>query len=221
MQRVVADLGKLLIRRHRQEHVGRLHADLEVVEIVLLKDVRVVQRAFHQRLGVRFAVFLQQVPLQRTRVHADPHRAAVIAGGPDDLLHALGTADVAWIDAQAGRAAVGRLDRPFVVEVDVRDDRHIDLVHDILEGDRTLLVGTGHADDVHASEFRPPDLRDGAGDVGGQRVGHGLHGDRGVVAHRHASDVNAAGLPPDDLLVRPIAHEVRSPYAAAREKARP
>jgi hypothetical protein len=43
MQRVVAYLGQLLIRRHRQEHIGRLHADLEVVEVVLLGDVGVIR----------------------------------------------------------------------------------------------------------------------------------------------------------------------------------
>ena len=58
------------------------------------------------------------------------------------------------------------------------------------------------------ASFGPPDLRDGAGHVGGQRVGHGLHGDRRAVAHRHAADVDAARLPPGDLLVRPIAHKV-------------
>ena len=54
-------------------------------------------------------------------------------------------------------------------------------------------------------------------DVGGQRVGHGLHRDRRAVAHRHAADMDAAGLPPDDLLVRPIAHATGSPSAAARD----
>ena len=64
MQRVIADFGQLLIRRDGQEHVRGFHADLEVVEIVLLENIGVVQRAFDQRFRVGFAVFLQQMPLQ-------------------------------------------------------------------------------------------------------------------------------------------------------------
>jgi hypothetical protein len=44
MQRVVRHVGRLLVGRDGEEHVGRLHADLEVVEVVLLQDVGVLAR---------------------------------------------------------------------------------------------------------------------------------------------------------------------------------
>ena len=64
MQWVVAGVGELLIRRNRQEDVGRLHADLELMEIVILQDARVIERRFDHRLRAGLAVLLEQVPLE-------------------------------------------------------------------------------------------------------------------------------------------------------------
>ena len=64
------------------------------------------------------------------------------------LLHPLGAADIARVDAQAGRAGLGRLDGAAVVEVDVGDERHVHLAHDLGQRRRALLVGHGDADDV-------------------------------------------------------------------------
>ena len=52
MQGVVADFGELLVGRDRQGHVGHLHADLEVVEIVLLEDVGVIEGNLTSALGL-------------------------------------------------------------------------------------------------------------------------------------------------------------------------
>ena len=48
----------------------------------------------------------------------------MILGGLDDFAHALGVADIAWVDAEAGGPGLGGFDAAFVVEVDVGDDRH-------------------------------------------------------------------------------------------------
>jgi hypothetical protein len=40
---MVANLGSLLTGRRREKYVGRLHADRDVVEIVLLSAIGVVQ----------------------------------------------------------------------------------------------------------------------------------------------------------------------------------
>ena len=96
----------MLIGGHGHEHVGGLHADLELVEVVVLQDAGVAQRALDHGLGAGLAVALQQVALQRAGVDADAHGAAVVAGGLDHLAHAVGRADVAGVDAQAGRAGL-------------------------------------------------------------------------------------------------------------------
>ncbi len=56
----------------------------------------------------------------------------------------------------------------------------------------------------------PLDLRDSRRDVGGQRVGHGLHGDRRVAADRHPADKNLPRFPAFDVLVGAIAHALCS-----------
>ena len=81
VQRAVDGLGQHLIGGDGQEDVGRLHADLEFVEVVILQDPGVVERALDHRLGTGLAVALQQFALQRAGVDADAHGAAVVARG--------------------------------------------------------------------------------------------------------------------------------------------
>ena len=206
MQRVVAGFGKLLVGRHREEDVGRLHADLELVEIVVLQDARMVERRFDHRLGARLAVLVEQVPLQRPGVDADAHGNAVILGGLDDLAHPLGAADIAGIDAQAGGAGVGRLDGALIVKVDVGDDRHPARSDDLVQCPGRVLVRAGDADDVDARLLAALDLRDGRLGIGGQGVGHRLHGDRRIAAHRHGPDHDLPRLAAHDIAIGTKAH---------------
>ncbi len=130
----------------------------------------------------------------------------MIARGLDDLFHPFIAADVAGIDAQAGRPAGSRFQRAPVMEMDVGDDRHIDLPDDVLQRQRAFLVRARDPDDIDPRGFRPFDLRDRAGHIGGQGIRHGLHRDRRAVAYRDFTDIDPAGLAPDDLLVGAITH---------------
>ena len=211
MQRVVARLGQLLIGGDGQEHVGRLHGDLELEEVVVLEDLGVVERALDHRLGAGLAVFLEQVALQRAGIDADAHRAAVILGRLDHLAHPLGRADIAGIDAQAGGAALGRLDGALVVEMDVGDDRH-------LRPARTMSFSAS-VDSSSGQETRTMsapaslqrlDLLDRRLDVVGERVGHRLHGDRRVAADRHLADMDLAAGAAVDVAIGANAHSSAS-----------
>ena len=113
-----------LIGRHRQERVGRLHRNLVFVEIQVIENLGVVERAFDHRFGAGLAIFLQQVRFQRAGIDADAHGAAMVLGRLHHFLHALGRADIAGIDAQAGGAVHRRLDGALVVEMDVGHDRN-------------------------------------------------------------------------------------------------
>ena len=115
-----------LIGGDGEEHVRGLHADLELVEVVVLAGCGRGERALDHRLGAGLAVFLQQVALQRAGIDADAHGAAVVLGRLHHLAHPVGRADIAGIDAQAGRARLGRLDRALVVEMDVGHERDLD-----------------------------------------------------------------------------------------------
>ncbi len=166
------------------------------------------QPAFHHRIRRRLAVLLQQVPLERARVHADPHRASIVPGGLDDLLDPTLIADIAGIDPQAGSTRLGGLDAAFVMKMNVRDDGHTDLAHDLPERRRARLVGDADANDVGAGLGRAVDLCDGACDVRRQCVGHRLHGDRraaadGDVAHHDPAAVTTVDVAPGaDRVVR-------------------
>ena len=125
VQRAVDGLGQLLIGGDGQEGVGRLHRDLELVEVVVLQDAGVVQGALDHGVGAGLAVFLQQFLLQRAGVDADAHGAAMVLGRLNDVADAVGRADIAGIDAQAGGARLGRLDAALVVKMDVGHERHL------------------------------------------------------------------------------------------------
>ena len=194
MQRAVHRFGKAVIGRDREEHVGRLHRDLVFVEIVILQQLDVVECALDQSFGARLAVFFQQVLLEAARVHADADRAAVRLGGAHDFGNAFGRTDIARIDAQAGRALVRRFKRALVVEVDVRDDRDIRRLGDLVEIRGRFLGRTGHANDVGAHVLAAADLVDRRPHVFGGRIGHGLHGNRRIAPDRDIADHDLAGL---------------------------
>ncbi len=206
MQWVVAGVGKLLISRDREENVGRLHADLEFVEVVVLQDARVVERRLDHRLRAGLAVFLQQVLLERAGIDADAHRHAVVPGRFHHLAHPLGAADIAGVDAQASRTRIGRFDGALIVEVDVGHDRHAGRLDDLVQRLRRILVGAGNPDDVDARFFAAADLLDRRVGVGGQRVGHRLHGDRRITTHRHGPDHDLPRLAAHDVAIGTNAH---------------
>ena len=198
MQRTVDRVGQQLIGGDGHEHVGSLHADLELVKVVILKDGRMAKGALDHGLRTRLAVALQQLALQRAGVDADPHRAAVVAGGLDDVNDPIGRADVAGIDPQARRAGLRRLDAALVVKMDVGDQGEAGLPGDRLERGRRVLVGTRHAHDVGPGLLELADLFQGRGRITGDRVGHRLHGDRRITPYRNAPDVDLAALPTID-----------------------
>ena len=142
MKRIIASFGEPLIGCDRKEDVRSFHADLELEKIVVLENLGVIECAFHHRFGTRLTVALQQLFLQRARVHADAHGHAVIFRGLHHISHTLRRTDVAGIDAQTCRPRLCRLDGPLVVEVDVGHDRHIGCPDNRLQRLRCILVRT-------------------------------------------------------------------------------
>ena len=191
MQRVVAGLGQLLIGGDGEEHVGRLHADLELVEVVVLAGCVAWSSALSTiASGQGSPYFSSRSRLERAGIDADAHRAAVVRGRLDDLAHPLGAADIAGIDAQAGGARLGRLDGALVVEMDVGDDRHLRRLRTIVVQRRgRFLVGAGDADDVDAGLLQRADLRRWSPSASAVSVlVIDLHRDRRVAADRHRAD---------------------------------
>ena len=67
---------------------------------------------------------------QRPCIHPDAEGTAVILGGFHHLGDALGIADIAGVDAQAGSACNGGFNGAFVVEMNVGHDGHRAFGHD-------------------------------------------------------------------------------------------
>ena len=130
----------------------------------------------------------------------------MVPGRLHDLAHPVGAADVAGIDAQAGRPRLGRFDGPLIVEMDVGHDRHLDGLHDGRQGRGRGLIGAGNPHDIDAGLLRPADLRDGRLGIGGQRIGHGLDRDRRIAADRHGSDHDPPRFAAHDVAIGPDTH---------------
>jgi hypothetical protein len=166
---------------------------------VVLEDSDMVQRAFDERLGAGFAIFLEQVLLEASCIDPDADRTAVGARGGDDLANPLFGADIAGVDAEAGRAGVGGFERALVVKMDVGDDRNARLADDLLESSGRRRGRAGHADDIGARLLAASDLVDRRTRVFGRGVGHGLDADRRVSANRHGADHDLPRLAPLDV----------------------
>jgi hypothetical protein len=115
------------------------------------------------------------MPLQRTTIHPDTHRTAMIAGGANDLAHTLLIANIAGVDPQAGSASFGRLNPAPVMKMDVGDNRHRALLADFMQGLCAVLVGAGYAHNVRTCLSRGVNLRQRGLYIGGQTIGHCLH----------------------------------------------
>ena len=160
----------------RVGHAGRLHRDLEVLELEAMHELDPLGRGADERLDGVGELEVAQVLGQRARVDADAQRRPVALGDLDDLGRLLGAADVAGVDAHAVRAGLDRLDRQRVVEVDVGDHRDRRVAHDRLQRLDVLLARDGDADDVGAGLGDPPDLVHRRAEVRRLGLGHRLDG---------------------------------------------
>ncbi len=181
------------------------------MEIVVLKNFGVTERAFDHRFGARLAVTLQQFLLQRTGIDTDAHRTAMVLGRLNDVLHALRVADIAGIDPQARRARDGRLDGALVVEMNVGHDGNLGGLADRLHRSRGFFVRTGNAHDIGAGFLNPANLLDSGPRVRGERIRHSLDADRRIAADSNVADVNLARLAPMNIAIGTNAHDNLSP----------
>jgi hypothetical protein len=95
VERAVDRIGELRIGGDREEDVAGFDRDLIFVEIMVLQQLDMVERAFDERLGAGLAIFFEQVLLEAAGVDADADRAAVGLGGADDFADAVAATDVA------------------------------------------------------------------------------------------------------------------------------
>ena len=199
MERAIHRVGQTHVRRHRKEHIAGFHRDLKLVKIVILEQLDMIKRAFHQRLGAGLAIFVEQVFLKAARVHPDADRAAIGLGRAHHFGHAFAAADIAGIDPQACRARIGGFQRALIMEMDIGHDRNARGAHDLAQRGGAFHIGARNADDIRARILAAADLVDRGDRIAGQRVGHRLHRDRRVAAHRNGADHDLARCAARDI----------------------
>src|SRR6266540_3125587 len=196
VERVLEALREEPVRLHRHRDVVRLERDLDLPVALVLEDADVPLGALHHPRRRRPAVPLDDVLLERARVHADADRHAPLARRLHDLAHALVRADVARVETDALDARGQRGERQAEVEVDVRDERDGRGPHELRQGPRGVGVRNREPDDVRARLGERAHLRERRSDVRRRRRRHGLDRDRGAAADRDPPDPDLAGGPP-------------------------
>src|SRR5690606_16718770 len=217
-QRLLDLGGEQAIGTDGHEHVGGLNADLEVLEVQLVEMIDMAQRRLQQGFGGWLAVLLLQVLLQRTGVDADADRDAVVTRRVDHRADAILTADVTGVDAQAINAQVSHPQGDLVIEMDVRHQRHVDLLADFAKGFGGLHTRHGYADDVGTDGFQLANLRDRGRHVAGLGIGHALHRNGCIAANQHRAHADLTGLSAYDRGL--LMHCVTS-YWPSRSRATP
>ena len=118
-----------------------------------------------------------------------------LRGGRDLLDLVVELADVARVHPHRGAAGLDRGEDVLGLEVDVGDHRDLRLARDRGQRVGVVLAGAGDAHDVAARRGELGDLLQGGVDVGGQRGGHRLDGDRVVGADTDRAHLQLPGLP--------------------------
>ena len=154
-----------------------------------------IHPAFDHRIGAWLAVFLKQVTFQRPCVDADADRTIIVPRGLDHLFDALFVADIAGVDPQTGGPRLGGFDSAFVVEMDIRHDRHRYLAHDLFQRLGAFDIRHRHTHDIGPHIGSSLNLRNRRFDIRRQRVRHRLHRDRRIAPDRHIPHHDLTGLP--------------------------
>ena len=190
MERIVHALAHEAVCCKSQRHIVRLERDLHIVEVQLLEHAYVLHRGRNERLRRNATVLRQHLVIERTGVDADADGDAPLTCRRNHLLDALRSADVARVDAQCRNALRHRLKCELVVEVNVGDERRLDLPHNIAEVLRCRHIGHGNAHNVAARRRELSDLLYRRLRVRRLGVAHRLDGDRRPASDGDISNVD-------------------------------
>ena len=165
------------------------------MEVVLLEQARLPDRAFDERLRGSLSVLLQDAGLERPRVHPDADGYARGLCRRRDLADlVVELADVPGIHTYGADPSVdGCEDIPWL-EVDVGDHRDLALARNDVQYIRVVLVRHGHAHDVAPGRRELGDLLQGRVDVRGLSGSHRLHAHLSVTADLHLANGDLASL---------------------------
>ena len=79
------------------------------------------------------------------------------------------------------------------MKMNIGDDGDIGRADNLFQRRRAFDIGAGYADDVDACILAPTDLINRGNGIAGQRIGHGLHRNRGIATDGDFADHDLAG----------------------------
>ena len=194
MQRIIAGCRQFPISVNHHQGIRRFNADFKFEEIIIFQHFCLFQSAFDHGVGCRFAVFFQQAFIQRAAVNPDTNRAAVCLGRFDNFFYAVGSADVAGINPQAGSAVICRQQPETVIKMNVGHHRDINGFGYLFQSPGRSFIRTGAAGDVAADPFLTLNLFNGCLNIGCRRIGHRLNRNRGIASDGNFSYHNLTGF---------------------------
>ena len=122
---------------------------------------------------------------QRTGIDSDADGDTALTAGIGDRLDSVVRADVAGIDADFIYARGASLERQLIVKVDIRDNRRLDRFFERRNQSDRVHIGNRGADNLTPCLLERFRLSDGAFDICGRDIEHGLHADLSAAADEH------------------------------------
>ena len=197
-------------------YVEGLHRNLNVVEILLFEQTDLPKGSGHHVVDhTVFSLFnfthlgklVHQVHVTReapgapntthrretTEIDADTDGNTPGFGCLDHLAHLVFVPQVAGVEPQTVYSPLCALQSQLVVEVDVGDQRNMNLPPDLRHSLGCFHIRYSAPDNLTPCLFQFVDLTNGGSNVTGIRLGHRLDGNVGTATDFDAADVNRLG----------------------------
>ena len=178
---------------HRGHDVVSFRRNYQVLETVLLAELRVFKRRFGELFGKGEVGPSGKLLVERAGVNADSDGDVGLTCRIEHGNRCIESTDVPRIDAELGGTAARCLYRYDRIEVDVSHDGEFGTCANFLERVQACSAWYCHAHDLASRLRKPVDLAKVLVSIIGGRVEHRLHGDGCSPAHRHVSNQNAPG----------------------------
>jgi hypothetical protein len=108
----------------------------------------------------------------------------------DNFFNFCAPANVSGIDTQTIRTVVGSSNGQAVIEMDIGNQRDIDLGFDGFYGAGGFLIRHRHPHNLATGGFQPVDLSHSSRHILGRGIGHGLDGNWSPAADRYPAQMN-------------------------------
>ena len=190
MERIVCLVRKQFMCLHTHQNIGGLDADHHLMIVKFFNHTHLIQRTLHNSFRSYTAVLLYQIFLKRTAVYADTNRNVSLPCSVHNRLHLIRAADIPGIDANLVRAVFHGSDGHFVVKMNVRDQRNMDLFLDLGKRLRSLRGWNRTANDLTPRLLKRKDLLYRCLDILCLRICHRLNQNRIPSSDFSVSDLN-------------------------------